>query len=761
MPRAIKSHIVYILLPFILVFGAPLALEAQVPPPPPQDVVILVDSSESVTPYLSSLMGIVTRFVTGGRYGDSFTCYQFSNQPVFFAGKRVEEEGDIARVKSQVGQLRSVSEYTNYSPVLERAMQDIEVFHNERPGNEIFLLLITDGRRYKEDTSSEKGAFSELLRRYPNLRVGTDYFFYCFFIGDKSEKDLESYIRSCGGYFVRWPEDKAWLDKLTLVDMRVSDAILSLPNMTSAPTHTSFTIGFYPRRPPTETSLMELSVEAEFAEKTLDRFFDVNPRRFVCQQKPWRQKFDLEVRGFGKGDYSGTFMFQPSDSQTLLLSPRVMDFRFTIMEPLQVIVPSPLRFGPTDLHGEYEEAKYISVVPGRTDFPDDPATITITPDIELPEGVELQTSSTSSQREILINITVARSRSISKEAVGEYKGTIRLDSRADWALTTNSIPVSVKVSKREVGLGKVKYYMAAVIGCIVVLALIILAREKTRIAIKDFLAHKARPAGKLIVTSDPTKGLAKGINLDRLSEKQSAKEILVGMGKASHVELPHRSMMDKRYMFSGIRTPDEVHTIVQAIGGTDEVIVNNISRTGEIQLRHLDTIKLGAFEFRYEVPKPLRQAVLYFLNGDVWQGWPLNWNIDSEGFSFLRRDTLPDRKELYVRFYELKALAFVRDFEGELTKRLLSQKVPRDGHRVRLIFADQEELTGYIFNWKDPGEKFYFLPDTMGDNILFFLIERHTVKEMSVLEDDGKGAERAQREFARVLDPMKKDIVKR
>jgi hypothetical protein len=761
MPRAIKSHIAYIVLSFILVFAPSFTLEAQVAPPPPQNVVILVDSSESVTPYLSSLVGIMSRFVTGARYGDSITCYQFSKQPVFFAGMRIEQEGDIARVKSQIAQLRSVSEYTNYSPALERAMEDIETFYNERPGDEIFLILITDGRRYGQDTSSEQKAFNQLLRRYSNLRAGTDYFFYCFFIGSTSENDLESYIRSCGGYFMRWPEDKAWLDNLTLVDVRASDAMLSLPNIPSGPTHTSFTIGFYPRRPPTATSLMELSIEAAFAEKTLDRFFDVNPRRFLCQKEPWRQKFDLELRGFGKGDYSGTFVFQPSDPRNLLLSPRIVNFGFKISEPLQVIISSPLTFGPTDLRGEYEEAKYISIVPGRSDFPSDPGAITVTADIDLPEGVELQTSSTSSQREILINITVARSRSISKEAVGEYEGNIRLDSQAGWALATNSIPVSVKVSKREAGLGKVKYYIAVVIGCIVLLALIILSRETTRMAIKDYFARKTRPTGKLVITNDPTRGLAKSINLDRLSEKQSAKEILVGVGKGSHVELPHRSMMDKRYMFSGFRAPEEVHTIVQAIEGTDEVVVNNISRTGEIQLRHLDTLKLGAFEFRYETPEPLSQAVLYFLSGDVWQGWPLSWNTESEGFSFLRRDTLPDRKEAYVRFYELKAIAFVRDFEGELTKRLGALKVPRDGHHVRLIFADQEELTGYIFNWKDPGEKFYFLPEAMGDNILFFLVERHTVKEISVLEDNKRGAERAEKELARVIEPMKRNIGKR
>lgn len=757
MPLARKRHITFAILCFLLAFGANFTPEAQASQPPPQDVVILVDCSKSTSPYISSIVGILERFVTGANYGDSFTCYQFSNQPLFFAGKKIEKVGDIAQLKSQIGQLRSVNKYTNYPPAIERAMEHIRAFHGERPASEKVLLIITDGRRHKEDTLSEKNAFQQLLEKYAGLKTGTDYFLYCFFIGDRIEKDLESYFRSAGGYFVRWPAKKEWLNNLALVDVRVMDEIISLGRVSEASTHSSFTIDFHPRRPPTQISMMEFSMRAEFAEKTLDRFFDVNPRRFMCRQRPWKEKFDLEIRGFEKGDYSGTFTFQPSEPHILLLAPRTIGFRFSVLEPLYVHVPTPLNFGPTDFGEEYEETKKIFITTTGADFPDSGDAISVKSDIVLPEGIQLDLQTDLGQREITVNITVSRPQAISRKAKGEYEGTIRLAVHAGWALSTEAIPVSVQVMKSERDLRKIYYYILAVAVFILIISLTLLASNRNRTAIKEYFAGKDRPIGKLVVTGDPTRGLAKNINLDRLSETERIKEILVGTGKGSHVDLPHRSMMDKRYMFSGTKTRDVVHTFVQAVEGTDEVIVNNISRTGQIQLRHLDTIKLGAFEFRYEVPRPLHQAVLYFLNGDVWQGWILSWNIETDGFQFLKRDDLPDRKESYVRFYELKAVAFVRDFDGELTKRLLRIKTPRSGHRMRIVFADQEELTGYILDWRDPGNKFYFFPDSMGDNILFFLIERHTVKEMAVLEDDARGAEWGRRQLDRVLEKMREE----
>jgi hypothetical protein len=181
-----------------------------------------------------------------------------------------------------------------------------------------------------------------------------------------------------------------------------------------------------------------------------------------------------------------------------------------------------------------------------------------------------------------------------------------------------------------------------------------------------------------------------------------------------------------------------------------------MSRTGEITLKHLDRIKLGAFEFRFEMPRPLRQVVLYYLNGDTLQGWLRSWNIDAEGFHFLNRSE--SKKEIYVRYYELKTIAFVRDFDGELCERHLKLKAPRSGHRIRLFLSDQEEITGYILDWENPGERFYFFPDSMGDNVLFFVIDSNTIRNLVLLKEDEKGAGQAQRLLYSLLARMKEEV---
>jgi hypothetical protein len=379
-------------------------------------------------------------------------------------------------------------------------------------------------------------------------------------------------------------------------------------------------------------------------------------------------------------------------------------------------------------------------------------------DIELPEGLELKVSPSLREKEIVIDIALSRHRTLPEGAGGKYEGTIRLVPHGGWSFTRSEIPASVDVAGKGVDFRSVVYYFVIAVGCALAAIVLLFVFGSVRKNLLDYLAHKTRPAGKLIVMRDPTKGIARNINLDRLSEKNRVKELVVGLGKEALVELPHRSMRDKAYSFSGLRTESGVRTVVEAGKGTDEVLVNSVSRTGRVQLMRLDSIKLGDFEFYYEEPRPLRQVVLYFLTGEVLQGWALSWNIETEGFRFLNRVGLPSRKESYVRFYELKAVAFVRDFDGELTKRLLSLKAPRSGHLVKLIFADQEELTGYVFDWKNLNDKFYFFPDSIGENVLFFLVERHTLKDIILLKEDDRGAMLARGKFDRVLKKMRQEI---
>jgi len=761
MSIAKKSVIEYISLAALIIAWTTSPAQAQTHRLPPQDVVVLIDSSESMTPYLTAITGILSRFVGGVQRGDSFVCYQFSNQPILIAKIEFGKPGDVAKLRAQLLQLRQRGKLTNFSPAIQRAMADMRNSHIRHPSNERVLILITDGRRHRNDMRSEKKAFGQLLKKYFDLKAGTDYSYYCFYIGDWIEGDLQEYLLSTGAYLANWPKDVQWLDRLTIADISIIDKTVSLGAMPDVPAQGSFSMVFHPRRPPLGVSMLEFEMRAKFTEKTLDRYFTVSPRRFICQEKPWSEKFALETRGFTKGDYSGILAFRPSEPRALLLYPRLIDFSFSISSVLRVNIPAPLEFGPTGMRGEYSETMQISITPSGAHFPGSADEISIASEIELPEGVRLNFSKIIKNKEILVDITVSRDQALSSQAGGKYEGRFTLTAQSGWSLAESEIPLSVEVARRSLDRRAAMLYAAIAIGCVAVVVLLVLVFGNIRKAVLDYLTQKTRPIGKLIVTADPTRGIAKHINLDRLSEKRRVREILVGAGGGVHVDLPHISMIDKAYRFSGRKAEGDVHTVIEAVKTTDEVIVNGMSHTGEIRLRHLDRVKLGAFGFRYEEPRPLRQVVLYYLTGEAVEGWLLSWNIDAEGFHFLVRDDSvlqKEQKESYARFYELKAVAFVRDFDGELTRRLLSLKIPSSGHRVRLFLADLEELVGYVLNWQEPGEKFYLFPDSMGDNIMFFVIERSTIKEMTLLKENEGGARRARRGLSRILGKMKTEV---
>ena len=85
-------------------------------------------------------------------------------------------------------------------------------------------------------------------------------------------------------------------------------------------------------------------------------------------------------------------------------------------------------------------------------------------------------------------------------------------------------------------------------------------------------------------------------------------------------------------------------------------------------------------------------------------------------------------------------------------------RAPRSGHRIRLFLAGEEELTGYVLDWREPVEKFYFFPDSMGDNVLFFLLDNSTIRNLVLIKEDERGAKQAKRILYDLLNEMKMEV---
>ncbi len=758
MPKLFKTQTIFSLLLLCSLLSVLYCRNACAAQLPAQEVVVIIDCSESASPFLPAFGGILSRFISGARFGDSFTCYQFSSNPVLFARRTIEAHGDVHQLQTQFTRLRASGDYTNFTPALQRGLSEIKAALTSRPASDKFLILITDGRRFAGDIRSESSALEQLEKSFRDLKTGRDFHFYCFYLDGPIEPDLRSYLLTVGAYVTPWPRETDALEKISLADIRVLERARHLGKFPDSSTHSTFSLNFYPRRAPKELAMVELLVEAEFTENTLDRFFNVRPRRIVCQKEPWTETFSVETRGFTRGAYTGTFVLLPSEPQEQLVYPRNVSFSFSIAETLRVNIPEPLKFGPTGLRGDYEQEKTVRIRPSGADFPDSLDELSVVADMEIPDGIQLDVSPVLRDREIITEIRVSRSLPLDNQLTGTYKGSIRLVSPGNWAFAVSEIPMSIEVQKRGLNIRAVLRYVGMVAAAALIILAASLAFKDVRNAIFDYFAHRERPVGKLVPTRDPTRGLAKSINLAFLSQRNRTKDILAGAGDNVHVELPHISMIDKVYRLSGIKSREGSSTVVEVVKGGGQIIVNNSPHSGRVQLRHLDMVKFGDFEFRYEVPKPFLQVVLYHLSGEVQQGWLVSWNTDAEGFRYRPRNEASENKLTYARFYELKAVAFVRDFEGELTKNLRAVKAPRGGHLVRLVFADEEEITGYLFDWRMPADKFYFFPDSMGDNVLFFLIEKHTLKDAILIKENERQARSAKEKFRPIIEKLRREI---
>lgn len=749
--RLSESGLFLIVVSLVICLVSPLPALAQ--EIPPQNVVFLVDASGDGLSYLPAITGILQRFVTGARPGDSFACYQFSNKPLLVAKAKINHKNDIADLQEQLLQLHEAEKSTNYSPAIERGLSDLLQLFQQHPSHEGLLVLITDGRG-EEDSWSERFTFNELLRKFPQLQTNPRFSFVCFFIGRSVESDLQDYLLSAGARLEYWPSDAKWLEKVTLSDICIAEKEKSLGGMPEAPFFGTFTLSFFPRRPPDRLAMVELDLEENLTDKSLDKLFDVRPRRIICKQQPWTEMFTLETRGLRRGEYRGRFLFYPSEPKSMFVSPTSIPFHFSISSVLRIIVPEPLRFGPTGLKGKYEESKKIYIQAERGDPPNSLNAIDVDADILLPEGLQAQVRPVLREGMIEVQVAVSLNEEVADSVQGQYEGKIKFSSPSGWMFSQNELPFSVNVKKKPINFRRLALYAGIAAGALVAIGLVLLLFfRRIRTGLADYLAKRTKPTGKLVPVKDPTRGLAKKVNFYSLAERKRKKEIVIGVGEGADFEISHISLVDRTFHISGLRQKDGVHTFIEGRNRA-QVLINGVPRVGKAPLKHLDQVQLGAFEFRYEGPLPLQQVVLYYLSGQVVQGWLLEWDMTKEGFHFIKRNGGPQPGEEYVRFYELKAIAFVRDFDGEITKNLLSLKTPRNGHHVFLIFADGEEMSGYVLEWEPNGNKFYFFPHARGLNILFLLVEQNAVAELKLLKENEKAAKRSQKKFEKILQKL-------
>lgn len=131
---------------------------------------------------------------------------------------------------------------------------------------------------------------------------------------------------------------------------------------------------------------------------------------------------------------------------------------------------------------------------------------------------------------------------------------------------------------------------------------------------------------------------------------------------------------------------------------------------------------------------PKQRLVVRFADGRVLKGTSYTIDVNSRGFYIDPKDALSDDEsaQVFVRFSDLKAVFFVRDFDGKFDEKQQHPEWFPEGHEMIVKFKDGEIIEGYALKTYDENApRFHLIPKEQGNNISV-LIERQCVMRLAV-----------------------------
>ena len=116
-------------------------------------------------------------------------------------------------------------------------------------------------------------------------------------------------------------------------------------------------------------------------------------------------------------------------------------------------------------------------------------------------------------------------------------------------------------------------------------------------------------------------------------------------------------------------------------------------------------------------------VVARFRDGRVAKGYCLNFNAAKPTFYLI--DAMDNGKTLEVRLADLKAVFFVKTFKGNPAFSAAREFIggTPSGRRMRVVFADGEEIIGYSLTYHAEGLGFFLTPnDPRTNNERIFVV---------------------------------------
>ncbi len=128
-----------------------------------------------------------------------------------------------------------------------------------------------------------------------------------------------------------------------------------------------------------------------------------------------------------------------------------------------------------------------------------------------------------------------------------------------------------------------------------------------------------------------------------------------------------------------------------------------------------------------------RKLVLHFRNKKIIKGTTYKLDTHSLGFHLVPVEPAGNDERMYVHFSDLKAIYFVRDFEGKFDPSEAVHDYPAEGQEARVMFDDGEIIEGRTLHHFDPScLRFFIAPKENRGNNISVLVERSCLKGLEI-----------------------------
>ncbi len=130
---------------------------------------------------------------------------------------------------------------------------------------------------------------------------------------------------------------------------------------------------------------------------------------------------------------------------------------------------------------------------------------------------------------------------------------------------------------------------------------------------------------------------------------------------------------------------------------------------------------------------PKQRLVVRYADGRILKGTSYTIDTESRGFYVDPKDSSTDGSQpVFVRFSDLKAVFFVRDFDGKYSDKEQHQEWFPEGHEMTVKFKDSEVIEGYALKTYDErAPRFHLIPKEPGNNISV-LVERGSIAQLAL-----------------------------